>query len=87
MRGSDVQSLVKNGSQTSLDSKAFFSIARDATQMFCQKSDSALSSSCYGADFRGHRVWTCSQPNSLVSIKRKGGGGGLISNIAYEGGA
>ena len=55
--------------------------------MFFQKSDSALSSSCYGAGFRGTRVWTCSQLNSWASIKRRGRGGGvLISNIAHEGG-
>ena len=39
--------------------------------MFCQKSDSALSSSCYRADLRGTRVWTCSQLNSWASIKRR----------------
>ena len=50
MRGSIVQSLVKNGTQTPLDSKAF---ACYATQMFCQKSDSALLSSCYGAELGG----------------------------------
>ena len=59
--------------------------------MFCQDSDSALSSSCFGADFRGTRVWNCSQLNSWASIERREregggeGGGALISNIAYEG--
>ena len=89
MRGSNVQSLVKNSSQTSLDLNFYctISIAHYATQMFCQKSDSALLSSCYGAYFRGTRVWTCSQLNAWALIKRRGGGGVLISNIAHEGGA
>ena len=46
MRGSKVQLLVKNGSQTSLDSKAFILLhVTYAAQMFCKKSYSALSSS------------------------------------------
>ena len=48
--------------------------------VFHRKSDSALSSLCYGADFR----WTSLPLNSWASIKRRmrggggGGGGGLI---------
>ena len=37
--------------------------------MFCWKSGSALSSSCYRADCRGTHMWTCSQLNSWASVE------------------
>ena len=52
--------------------KVFYFIAHYATQIFCQKSDSALSSSCYGADFRGTRVLICSQLNSWALMLNRG---------------
>ena len=64
--------------------QGFYSIAHYATQMFCQKSDSALSSSCCRADFRGTRVWTCSQLNSWASIKWRGRGGGGGGRFKYR---
>ena len=67
--------------------KGLYSIARHASHMFCQKSDSALSSSRYGADFRGTRVWTCSQLNSWASIERRGSGGGRLFQISHTKGA
>ena len=74
-----MQSLVKNGSQTSLDSKAF--ILLHVMQLKCSGRSQILH--CHhrvtGEDFWGNRVWTSSQLNSWASIKqrgREGGGGG-----------
>ena len=72
-----MHSLVKNGSETPLDSKAFILLPFYSSQMFCRKSDSVLSSSCYGAEFRGTRVWTCSQLTKGWRLIGGGGGGGV----------
>ena len=53
MRGSNMQSLVKNGSQTSLDSKAFILLHVMQLKCSARSQKSALSSSCYRAHFWG----------------------------------
>ena len=87
MRGSNVQSLVKNVSQTPLDSKAF--ILLHAMQLRCSAgSQIPHCLHCVMGQILGRLafglvhncMWT------LGLRLNKGGGGGLISNIEHKGG-
>ena len=86
MHGSKVQSLVKNGSQTPLDSKAF--IACYATQMLLEDRPCTVFIVLRGG-VRGTRVWTCSHLNSWVSINEGGCliEGGCLFQISCRKGA
>ena len=85
-RGSNVQSLVKNGSQTSLDSKAF--ILLHVMQLKCSaRSQIPHCRHRLTGQILGGLAFGLVHDKTLGLRLNKGGGGALNSNIAYKGGA